>query len=297
MSSIFICGLWCLYACLCLLISLVCVCVYSPSCLIFPHSLSAFIIVRLPKQLQPSQQAVRDSCSSTHAVWFYHTHVLLCSASLQSSCIYLMWNWAEQWHDVKAVVWWARWRVESSPRWPLSAGGGGGGGVSRGFDGVMDWCHSGQTCSAEVMISSRWWKRPNSNLFFWVVGRGGGLLLLISGIESWHRHFVVLLTATATFGHLICQLNSWLSHISFCSQIDEEHSQHSWMVDSSSTHVHNAVCLLSLINNPILALMVFNACAKAHLKLTNFALYSALSNYWKTKAVQWRRLILWMCEG
>lgn len=115
-SSIFICGLWCLYACLCLLISLLCVCVYSPSCLIFPHSLSAFIIMKLPKQLQPSQQAVRDSCSSTHAVWFYHTHVLLCSASLQSSCIYLMWNWAEQWHDVKAVVWWARWRVESSRR-------------------------------------------------------------------------------------------------------------------------------------------------------------------------------------
>lgn len=126
-SSIFICGLWCLYACLCLLISLVCVRVYSPSCLIFPHSLSAFIIMKLPKQLQPSQLAVRDSCSSTHAVWFYHTHVLLCSASLQ--CIYLMWNWAEQWHDVKAVVWWARWRVESSPRWPLSARGWGGGGV------------------------------------------------------------------------------------------------------------------------------------------------------------------------
>lgn len=207
-SSIFICGLWCLYACLCLLISLVCVCVYSPSCLIFPHSLSAFIIMKLPKQLQPSQQAVRDSCSSTHALWFDHTHVLLCSASLQFSCIYLMWNWAEQWHDVKAVVWWARWRVESSPRWPLSAGGGGG--VSRGFDGVMDWCHSGQTCSAEVMISSRWWKRRNSNLFFfWWWREGVLLLLLISGIESWRRHFVVLITATTTFGHLICQLNSW----------------------------------------------------------------------------------------
>lgn len=76
-----------------------------------------------------------------------------------------------------------------------------------------------------------------------------------------------------------------------------KNSQHSWMVDSSSTHVHNAVCLLSLINNPILGLMVFRACAKAHLKLTNLALYSALSNYWKTKAVQWRRLILWVCEG
>lgn len=115
-SSIFICGLWCLYACLCLLISLLCVRVYSPSCLIFPHSLSAFIIMKLPKQLQPSQQEARDSCSSTHTVWFYHTHVLLCSASLQSSCIYLVWNRAEQWHDVKAVVWWAWWRVESSPR-------------------------------------------------------------------------------------------------------------------------------------------------------------------------------------
>lgn len=196
-SSIFICSLWCLYACLCLLISLVCVCVYSSSCLIFPHSLSAFIIMKLSKQLQPSQQEPRDSCSSTHAVWFYHTHVLLCSTSLQSSCIYLMWHWVEQWRDAKAVVWSAWWRVESSPRWPLSAGGGGVG-VSRGFDGVMDWCHSGQTCSAEVMISSQWWKRRNSNLFF----LGGGLLL-IAGVES----FVVLLKAVVTFGHLKCQLN------------------------------------------------------------------------------------------
>lgn len=171
-SSIFICSVWCLYACLCLLISLVSVCVYSSSCLIFPHSLSAFIIMKLSKQLQPSQQEPRDSCSSTHAVWFYHTHVLLCSTSLQSSCIYLMWNWVEQWRDAKAVVWSAWWRVESSPRWPLSAGGGGAG-VSRGFDGVMDWCHSGQTCSAEVMISSQWWKRRNSNLFF--LERGGGV--------------------------------------------------------------------------------------------------------------------------
>lgn len=195
LSSIFICSLWCLSACLCLLLTLVRVCVYSPSCLIFPHSLSAFIIMKVPKQLQPSQQEPRDSCSSTHAVSFL-SHVLLCSASLQPSCIYLMWNWAEQRHDAKAVVWWAWWKVESSPRWPLSVGGEG---VSRGFDGVMDWCHSGQTCSAEVMISSRWWKRHNSNLF-WVLF-SLLLLLLIAGIESWHGHFV-LLKAMVTSGHL-----------------------------------------------------------------------------------------------
>lgn len=83
LSSIFICSLWCLSACLCLLLTLVRVCVYSPSCLIFPHSLSAFIIMKVPKQLQPSQQEPRDSCSSTHAVSFLsHT---FCSAQPPSS--------------------------------------------------------------------------------------------------------------------------------------------------------------------------------------------------------------------
>lgn len=99
-----------------------CLCVFSQLSN-FPHSLSAFIIMKLPKQLQPSQQEPRDSCSSTRCFVFI-THVLLCSASLHSSCIYLMWNWAEQRHDAKAVVWWAWWKVESSPRWPLSGGGG-----------------------------------------------------------------------------------------------------------------------------------------------------------------------------
>lgn len=124
--------------------------------------------MKLPKQLQPSQQERRDSCSSTHSVSFLsHT---FCSAQPPSSPLVsiscgiglnkgLMWRllfgglgrkWNSPQGDLKAVT------VE------------GGREVSRGFDGVMDWCHSGQTCSAEVMISSRWWKRRNSNLF-WVL--------------------------------------------------------------------------------------------------------------------------------
>lgn len=86
--------------------------------------------MKLPKQLQPSQQELQDSCSCTRAVSFLSHTFRFCSASLQSSCIYLMWNWAEQRHDVKTVVWWAWWKVESFPRWPLS-GGGWGGGVER----------------------------------------------------------------------------------------------------------------------------------------------------------------------
>lgn len=182
------------------------VCLYSPSCQIFPHSLSAFIIMKLPKQLQPSQQEPWDSCSSTRAVLFL-SHAF-CSAQPHSrplvsiSCGIGL----EQRRAAKAVVWWAWLKVESSPRWPLSGDGGGGDGLSRGFDGVMDWCHSGQTCSAEVMISSRWWKRHNSNLF-WVLFFLLLLLLLIAGIESWHEHFA-LLKAMVTSGHLYSHQNS-----------------------------------------------------------------------------------------
>lgn len=125
LSSVFICSLWCLSACLCLLLTLVRVCVYSPSCLIFPHSLLAFIIMELPKQLQPSlQEQAGQLLLHTHTVSFLsHT---FCSAQPPSghSCVCLMWNWVEQRHDAKAVVWWAWWKVESSSRWPLSGGGG-----------------------------------------------------------------------------------------------------------------------------------------------------------------------------
>lgn len=165
LSSIFICRLWCLSACLCLLLTLVRVCVYSPSCLIFPHSLLAFIIMKLLKQLQPSQQEPVGQLLFHTRCFVFITYVLLCSAALQSLlCLsHVELGWTKAWCKgcclvglvesgilLKVTSKWWRWRC---------------GGVSRGFDGVMDWCHSGQTCLAEVMISSRWWKRHNSNLF------------------------------------------------------------------------------------------------------------------------------------
>lgn len=206
LSSVFICSLWCLSACLCLLLTLVRVCVYSPSCLIFPHSLLAFIIMKLPKQLQPSQQEQAGQLLlRTHTVSFLsHT---FCSAQPPSghSCVCLMWNWVEQRHDAKAVVWWAWWKVESSSRWPLSGGGGcvWGGGVKR------LWQRNGLVSLWPDMLS-----RGNDIIsmvktaqFQFILGAFFLLLLLIAGIESWHGHFV-LLKAVVTSGHFYCYLNS-----------------------------------------------------------------------------------------
>lgn len=140
-----------------------CVCVYlyvwvHIHMYFYVYSIISTVYIFLTVLLPLSAQSCLNSCTlplrtagqlviHTNTHFNAHTDTLFfpCSASLQSSCIYPRWNWVEQWHDGKGVVWWACWKVESSPRWPLS----GGWGRVEGFDGVMDWCHSGQRCSAE----------------------------------------------------------------------------------------------------------------------------------------------------
>lgn len=181
--------------CLCVLCLLICLdtcphvflCIFSSlNCLNFPHSPTAFISIELPKQLHPSTKnpgTAGHPHKYTHCVILTHTytHFFFCSASLQSSCIYPRWNWVEQWHDGKGVVWWAWWKVESSPRWPLSGGGGESWGLWRCNGLVSLW----PEMLSRVMISCRCWEVKTAQLQFILGGFFGG----------WHRHFAVVLTA------------------------------------------------------------------------------------------------------
>lgn len=98
---------------------------YLLSTVNFTHSPAAFISIELHKQLQPctknpgtAGRPRKHTHTHTHSGILTHiyAHFFPCSDSLQSSCIYHRWNWVEQWHDGKGVVWWAWWKVESSPR-------------------------------------------------------------------------------------------------------------------------------------------------------------------------------------